>query len=197
MTNKDSDKNREEARDPNRPPMAEEVALWFMGEVLPLEPLLMHFLRRNWRNQSEIADLRQEVYVRVWIAAHKALPAHAKRFVLITARNLVINKLRDAQVVPIELIADVDALGATTDLPDADRALIARDELRRLQDAIDQLHPRCREAIMLAHVEGLAGHEIAQRMSISRAAVSIHLARGLQLLTDIMYGEHVAREKKT
>ena len=173
------------------------IADWFMREVLPLEPILMQFLQRNWRNQSDIVDLRQEVYARIWSAARKELPQHTKRFVLATARNLIINKLRDEHVVPIEVIADVDALGAAMDAPGIDQAVIARDELRRLQDALDQLPPRCREAVVLAHVEGLAGHEIAERMNISRPTVSVHLAQGLRALTNIMYGEDIAREKKS
>ena len=178
------------------PSGAQGLAAWFIGEVLPLEPILMQFLHRNWRNQSDIVDLRQEVYARVWSAARKELPQHTKRFVLTTARNLIINRLRDEHVVPIEVIADVDALGAAMDAPGVDQAVIARDELRRLQGALDQLPPRCREAVVLAHVEGLAGHEIAQRMNISRPTVSVHLAQGLRALTSIMYGEDVAREKK-
>ena len=178
------------------PSGAQGLAAWFIGEVLPLEPILMQFLPRNWRNQSDIVDLRQEVYARGWSAARKELPQHTKRFVLTTARNLIINRLRDEHVVPIEVIADVDALGAAMDAPGVDQAVIARDELRRLQGALDQLPPRCREAVVLAHVEGLAGHEIAQRMNISRPTVSVHLAQGLRALTSIMYGEDVAREKK-
>lgn len=171
------------------------IATWFMREVLPLEPILMQFLQRNWRNPSDITDLRQEVYARVWSAAMRERPQYPKRFVLTTARNLIINRLRDEQIVPIEVIADVDALGAAMDAPNADQTVIARDELRRLQDALDQLPPRCREAVVLAHVEGLAGHEIAQRMNISRATVSVHLAQGLRTLTAIMYGEEIARKK--
>ncbi len=196
--NKSPDNGRE-GEGPRKEPMpfrAQGVAAWFMREVLPLEPILMQFLRRNWRNQSDVVDLRQEVYARVWAAARKHIPDHTKRFVLTTARNLIINKLRDEHVVPIEVIADIDALGAAMDVPGVDQAVIARDELRRLQDALDQLPPRCREAVVLAHVEGLAGHEIAQRMNISRPTVSVHLAAGLRALTNIMYGEDVAREKK-
>lgn len=174
---------------------ARTIATWFMREVLPLEPILMQFLQRNWRNPSDITDLRQEVYARVWSAAMRERPQFPKRFVLTTARNLIINRLRDEQIIPIEVIADVDALGTAMDAPGADQTVIARDELRRLQDALDQLPPRCREAVVMAHVEGLAGHEIAQRMNISRPTVSVHLAQGLRALTNIMYGEEIARKK--
>ena len=41
---------------------ADELNDWFLQEVLPLEGLLEAYLRRNWRDADEIADLRQEVY---------------------------------------------------------------------------------------------------------------------------------------
>ena len=51
---------------------ASDVKAWFVREVLPLEAALMQFLRHNWRNNSDIDDLRQEVYVRVYEAAQQA-----------------------------------------------------------------------------------------------------------------------------
>ena len=54
----------------------------------------MQFLRHNWRNKADIADLRQEVYVRVYEAARKQIPDPAKPFVFTTARNLLIDRVR-------------------------------------------------------------------------------------------------------
>ena len=101
-----------------------DVKQWFVREVLPLEAALMQFLQRNWRNQSEIADIRQEVYVRVYEAAQREIPEHAKPFVLTTARNILINRVRREQVVPIEAVADLESLGAAADEPPPDRAVI-------------------------------------------------------------------------
>jgi RNA polymerase sigma-70 factor (ECF subfamily) len=174
----------------------DDVSAWFVREVLPLEAILMQFLHHNWRNASDIADLRQEVYVRVCEAAQKQLPDHTKRFVLTTARNLLINRLRHEHVVPIEAVADVDALGVAIDQPGPEQVAMARDDLRRLQIVLDRLPPRCREAMILAHVEGLPGHAIAQRMNVNQATVSEHLANGLRALTDIVYGELPDRGRK-
>ncbi len=178
------------------PLSARDITAWFVREVLPLEPILTQYLHHNWRNRSDIVDLRQEVYARVCLSAQTQIPDHARRFVLTTARNLLINKLRDAHVVPIEAIADIDALEVAMDEPGPDQIAIARDELRRLQAALDQLPQRCREAMVLAHIEGLAGHEIAERMNISPSMVSAHLNNGLRLLANIMYGEEPERGEK-
>ena len=45
----------------------------------------MLFLRQNCRNKAEIADLRQEVYMRIYESALKQIPDLAKPFVLTTA----------------------------------------------------------------------------------------------------------------
>ena len=76
----------------------------------------MQFLQHNWRNKSDIADLRQEVYVRVCEAAHKrnsrCRPSISSSR---TARNLLIDRVRREQVVPIEAVADLDALDIAMD----------------------------------------------------------------------------------
>ena len=104
--------------------------------------------------------------------------AHTKPFVLTIARNLLINRVRQKQVVSIEAVADLDALNIAIDEPGPDRAAIARDELRRLQSALDHLPPRCREAVLLRQVDGLSRREIAAHMGIAEKTVKRHLADG-------------------
>jgi RNA polymerase sigma-70 factor (ECF subfamily) len=162
---------------------------WFVREVLPLEAALMQFLQHNWRNKADIADLRQDVYVQVFDAAHTNIPDNAKAFVFQTARNLLINRLRREHIVPIEAVADVEALNAAIETPGPERNTIARDELRRLQAALDRLPPRCREAVVLGRIEGLSGREIAARMGITEQAVSAHLINGVRALVNEIYGD--------
>jgi RNA polymerase sigma factor (sigma-70 family) len=161
---------------------------WFVCEVLPLEPILMQYLHHNWRNRSDLADLRQEIYVRACEAAQKEIPGNTKAFLLATARNYLIDRMRQQRVVSIETAADMDDLGIALDEPGADRVLIAREELRRLQIALDQLAPRCREAFVLGRIEGLSRREIAARMGISESTVRQHLMQGMRVLADLLNG---------
>jgi RNA polymerase sigma-70 factor (ECF subfamily) len=173
-----------------------ELEAWFVREVLPLEAALMQFLQHNWRNRSDIADLRQDVYERVCLAAQEQAPDNTKAFVFRTARNLLVDRIRREHVVPIEAVEDVDALSMAMDEPGPERATIARDELRRLQAALDRLPPRAREAIVLGRIEGLQGNEIATRMGITEGVVSRHLASGIGTLADMLYGED-AKPRRT
>jgi len=161
---------------------------WFVREVLPLEPTLTQFLRRSWRDQGEIGDLCQDVYVRVYEAARKEIPNPVKPFVLAAARNLIIDRVRHEQVVPIETVADVDVLNVAGDQPGSDRTVAAREELRKLQAALDRMPPRCREAIVLKKIEGLSAREIATRMGISVRTVDRHLSDGAVMLADFVHG---------
>jgi RNA polymerase sigma-70 factor (ECF subfamily) len=164
-----------------------EVKAWFLREVLPLESLLMQFLRHNWREQGDVEDILHDVYIRVYEAACRQSPEQTKPFVFTTARNLLISHVRKRQVIPIEAVADLDALGIAMDSPGPDRSAIARDELRRLQQAIDKLPPRLREALILRRVEGLSRGEIALRMNVSEATVSAYLMDGMYALADLLY----------
>ncbi len=176
---------------------APEVEAWFVREVLPLEAMLMQYLRHNWRDPSEVEDLRQEVYIRVCQAAKKEFPHPAKAFVFTTARNLLIDRARKSNVVPIEAVSDLDSLGIAMDAPGPDRCAIARDELRKLQDALDQLPPRQREVMILGRIEGLTGREIAERLGLAETTVSEHLAKGMHALTDILLRDSIDLKRRT
>jgi len=169
---------------------------WFVREVLPLEAALMQFLRRSWPNKSDIDDLAQEVYARVYEAAREKIPQPVKPFVFIIARNLLIDRVRHEQVVPIEAVADLETLGVAVDAPGPDRNVMAQDELRRLQAALEKLPPRCREVVVLGRIEGLSGKEISQRLGIGASTVSEHLATGMNTLADLLFGDEAELGRK-
>jgi RNA polymerase sigma-70 factor (ECF subfamily) len=172
---------------------AADVEAWFVREVLPLETTLMQFLSHNWRNEADIADIRQDVYEQVCEAAQVRLPENTRAFVFRTARNLIIDRFRHEQVVSIETVPDLEAFEIAADLPSPERSAVARSELRRVEAAVDSLPPRCREAVVLGRIEGLSAREIAVRMGVSEQAVSKHLKRGIRALADLLYGDPSSR----
>ena len=168
---------------------APELKAWFVREVLPLEAALIRLLRRSVRNQSDVDDLCQDIYVRIYEAARHEIPQPAKPFVFTIARNLLVDRVRREQIVPIEAVADLDALGVAIDTPSPDLTIIAREELRRLQRALDRLPRRCRQAVLMKKVDGLSRSEIAARMGIAEKTVKRHLADGMCALGDMIYAE--------
>lgn len=162
---------------------------WFVLKILPLEAALTLFLRRNWRNKSDVPDLVHDVYVRVYEAASKGLPENPKSFVFSTAHNLLIDRYRRDKIVPIESAAQLEAYGTPLDEPGPDRSTMARDDLRRLQKALDDLPPRTRTVVIMRRVEGLSRGDIAKQLGISEVTIKWHLNEGLRVLADALYSE--------
>ena len=174
---------------------ASRLEEWFVREVLPLEAILMQYLKRVRHNRADVDDLCQEVYVRVCEAALQEAPRSARSFVFTVARNLVIDEMRKEQVVPIDAVADLEALNVAAEIPAPDRSLIAREDLRRLQAALDELPPRCREAVVMRKIEGIARRDIAARMNIAEKTVARHITEGICALANALYGDGATRRR--
>lgn len=189
MTNTlDTNRDNADARSQIVTAREKELHAWFVREVLPLEAALTNFLRHNWRNQADISDLLHDIYVRVYDAARSSLPTATRSFVFTTAHNLLINRMRREQIVPMQAIENLEALGIAADAPGPDEQTAAREELRRVQAALELLPPRAREAIVHFQINGLSRKEIAVRMNISEKTVTYHLNAGMRILADLLYG---------
>ncbi|MES2902429.1 MAG: RNA polymerase sigma factor [Pseudomonadota bacterium] len=158
---------------------------WFVQEIVPLEHLLVGYLRKNTRDPDSVADLRQDIYVKVYEAAEKEIPLLAKPFLFAVARNLLIDRARQSQV------ASIVALG----LPDSDdyvdelspeRHALARESLGCFARALAALPPRCREVVELRKIAGLSQRAVAQQLGISEGSVEKQIAKGVRCLADAM-----------
>jgi RNA polymerase sigma-70 factor (ECF subfamily) len=159
---------------------------WFKQEILPLEPLLTSFLQRNWRDQSEIEDLRQEAFVRIYDAARRERPTLPKAFLFQIARNLMIDTLRRRSIVSLDTMTDFEWLNVSDREPSTEAIVSARQELQLLQIAIDDLPPRCREVVVKRKVQGLPQKEVAQQMGIAVVTVENQVAIAMRLLAEAL-----------
>ncbi len=158
---------------------------WFMQAVLPHEPALLRYLYRNWRdNSSDVKDLCQEVLTRVYSAAQQDRPIKIKAFIFTTARNLLCDLVRRAQVVRIESVMDMETLNIPSEEVGVEEQVSARQELKYLQNAMKALPQKCRQVVELRRIYGFSQRETARRLGISEAAVESHIQRGVRGLSD-------------
>jgi RNA polymerase sigma-70 factor (ECF subfamily) len=164
------------------PDLHDALDNWFVQEVLPLEPMLIGFLRHHCRETEDIVDLRQDVYVRVYEAAEAGLPVNAKAFVFTVARNLLIDRARHRQV------ATVVALAPNGELPDVidelcpERHAMGRQDIHCLEQAFAALPPRCREVVELRKIAGLSQRDVAAQLGITEGSVEKQIAKGIRFL---------------
>lgn len=179
---------------PETDPVAVDLNDWFVTEVLPLEAALVRYLQRNWRVPHEVADLRQEVYVRVYEAAAIERPQTVKSFLFAIAHNLLVTRSRREKIVSIETFADVDELGLVVDDLSPERHAGGRLELRLLQRALEALPARCRQVVSLRRIAGYSQREVAGEMGITEDTVQRQIAIGMRQLAAAMLSNGVTLE---
>ena len=195
MDTPEASRERDDLRRTSAATVMHDLKTWFLSEILPLEFVLMQFLRSNWRRADDLPDMRQDIYLRVFEAAKEHVPHPAKPFLFTVARNVVIDRYRRERIIPIEGVADLESVIVASPEPGPDRRAIARDELRHLQLALDRLPPRCREALVLRQVQGFSRKEIALQMGISEKTVDRHLCDAMNLLLDMQHEDATPSEK--
>jgi RNA polymerase sigma factor (sigma-70 family) len=174
------------------------IKAFFFEEVFPLEGALMGYLRRNWRNPSDLLDLRQEIYLKIFKVAASGAPIHDVRALLFTiARNHLISSAKRAKIISIELVTDLEASVVLADNITPHRHLVAKEEMRRLQDGLNNLPPRCREVVRLRKVEGLSTRAVAERMRVGTDTVEQQMVFGMRALADFMLGGVGKIQRKT
>ena len=169
---------------PGAPKSAHELDRWFVEEVIPLEPYLLAYLRRHWRDSADLADMRQDVYVRIYQAAKVERPQQLKSFIRTVARNMLIDRVRRSNVVPMLPLTASDERTLAIDDTGADDRLIMRQSLSQVLGVIEGLPARCREVIELRRLQGLSQRETAAQMGITEDTVERQLAKAMRRLAD-------------
>jgi RNA polymerase sigma-70 factor (ECF subfamily) len=159
---------------------------WFIEEVLPLERLLVGYLRKNTRDPDSVPDLRQDVYVRVYEAAEKEIPLLTKAFLFAVARNLLIDRARQSQVASIVTHSLPEEVNDYVDELSPERHALARENLGLFSRALAALPPRCREVVELRKISGLSQKAVAEQLGITEGTVEKQIAKGVRLLADAM-----------
>lgn len=167
---------------PSQDPEADAALrrIWFREEILPHEAKLRDFVRRVGRGRVDVDDLVQDTLVRLISSQNWRQIAQPAAFMRATARNLVIDALRREKVVAIDMPGDLDGPGFVDRTPDAERALMAKQELSRLAAAVAELPQQQRRVFTLRKVYGLSLSAIADRLGLSVSTVEKHLVRSLR-----------------
>ena len=146
---------------------------------------LLRFLTRRTGNAERAADVAQDTYVRLAAIAPGNLDVRNPRaFVYRVAGNLAIDALRrDGRIA-----SDVTVLDAGEAVPDPapspEASTLAREQLRLLEAALDELPSRPRLALLLSRVEGRSFAEIARQLAVSESMVAKYIAQALRHCRD-------------
>ena len=137
-----------------------------------------HMLGSN----SDVEDIAQQVFIRVWKSARRYVPrAKFTTWLLKITRNLVFNELRRSKRhahVPLQTDPGAEEFPLKDEKnPAPDVSLLQTELQRAIEDAITQLPESQRMALILRRYEQLSYEEIAEVLDLSVPAVKSVLFR--------------------
>ncbi len=144
---------------------------------------LARMMRRYFGSAAVVEDATQEVFARLAATGKTIAPADEQPYLRRAARNIAIDGWRkSAQREGLQRVAleeELDEAGLQTDADHTDAHAGQYQMLGRLDQAIQELPARQREAFTLHRIEGHTVEETARRMGISTRMVVKHLSRAL------------------
>lgn len=162
----------------------------FLLHALEFESVLRACLWRYTHNNSDVDELLQDTYARLLVVGATARETEVRSvraFCLTVARNVALDWLRRQQVVPLELVADMESLDVLDESAQIEEIVNAHQELELLAEAIAALPKRCRQTFTLRKVYGFSQKEIAARLNISENTVEQHLTKAARRCAQVLF----------
>lgn len=156
---------------------------WFLDEIHAHEPALKSYLAHSFpAARSDLDDVVQESFLRVW-KARTAVPVRcAKAFLFRVARNVTLDLLRRNSTSPVRQVGNLAAISVLEEGRSAPETLAAAERIERLAAGLATLPPRGRTIIMLCKFHGLSAREVAAQLGISEKTVEEHIYRSMKRL---------------
>jgi RNA polymerase sigma factor (sigma-70 family) len=140
---------------------------------------LQRFFARRVRNQSDVPDLVQDVFLRLTRLDDLSGIEKPEQYLFATAASALRDRARRDLVRERQQHESFDEFSlAGSDLT-PERVYEGSEALRRLEAAVNELPARTRDVFVLRVLEGLKMADIARLLGVSQRAVEKHLARAL------------------
>jgi RNA polymerase sigma factor (sigma-70 family) len=149
---------------------------------------LLLFLAARTHSMAAAEDLVQELYLKVAAAEAPAEVRSPVALIYRMAANLLVDHVRSAQRGSrrdAEWRLDNRTVLGGEDVvaePAADEALVAKERVRQLAEAVAALPPQMGRAFRLHKLEGLSQAETAQAMGVSRKMIEQHIQAAIRHL---------------
>jgi RNA polymerase sigma-70 factor (ECF subfamily) len=149
---------------------------------------LINFAYRFLHDQNDAEDMAQEIFLRIYSSARSYVPsAKFSTWIYRIATNLCLNELRRTRNRAQDSLESKGLEDEPLNLPDNSiqspyEAVAEREQIRIIRNAIDDLPPRQKTAVVLCKYQGFSYKEVAEIMQCSEGAVKSYLHRARESL---------------
>lgn len=153
--------------------------------TLRLTPIAFGHAYRVLGDRAEAEDVAQEAMLRLWKIAPEWRQGEAKvtTWMYRVVANLCTDRLRRGRSLGLDAVPEPEDEAASPV-----EVIQQRSRLDALQQALNTLPERQKQAVVLRHIEGLGNPEIAEILEISVEAVESLTARGKRMLAAALAG---------
>lgn len=165
-----------------------KLAVWVAQHVLPHEAKVRAWLVRRVA-ADEADEVLQDAYCRIVMLEDVSHIDRPDAYFFSVARNLLLRRLKRQQIVPIEMIAEIDAF--QDDIrPSPEKIAGDRQEYDRVVALIDTLPERCRQIVRLRKIEGWSQKRIAEHLGTTEKAVEKQVWSGVKAVKAALSGDN-------
>jgi RNA polymerase sigma-70 factor (ECF subfamily) len=146
-------------------------------------------------NPEDAADITQEVLLKMWTNLDSLDEKSIKAWLLKVTRNQCIDVYRKKReyVFPVSIDSETGSeivQEQVDDHPDPEQQALTADLQDRIKDAIGELPPPIRLAIIQREIQELSYSEIAETLEIPLNTVKVYIHRGRRMLFKILQKDH-------
>jgi RNA polymerase sigma factor (sigma-70 family) len=146
---------------------------------------LRSFLSKRLRNEADVPDLAQEVFLRLMRVEHHESIRSPEAYLFTVASHVLHQHALKQAATPVSM--DISELFADLELTSGDDPVSTADVAQRIEQlerSLKELPPKISTTLMLHRFAGFSIEEIGQHLGVARPTAKKYLARALTHVRD-------------
>jgi RNA polymerase sigma factor (sigma-70 family) len=152
---------------------------------------LVRFLAGRLSSDAEAKEVAQEAYVRLLQLDQPKAVGFLRAFLYKTATNIATDHIRRRRLA--REARNVDPFDFGVDRRSPEEYASGAEEMVIVSKCLDELTPRCREAVLLTRLSGLSPEDAAERLGVTTRMIRMYIAEALTLIRARLDAAHARR----
>lgn len=162
-----------------------------VDSFMPHVPLLRRYLRRRVPD-ADLDDILQDVLLSIVRRADTDAVAHPRCYLFQAAQAALIDRRRRLTTRRADCHCELGEPDHPVDEISPLRVVLARDEVRSVEERLSELPERTREILVAIRLEGVSLKCLASRYDVSTSAIEKHVTKAAKALSTVRRGDRFA-----
>lgn len=157
---------------------------------------LHHFARVITRSPEVAEEIVEDVFVKLWSNRHRINEVeNLTVYLYVAVKNRSLNAISQKASELIKAPFDDLDIEAAQVVSDPYNLLVTAEMMKRMQQAVDNLPPRCKMIFKLVREDGLKHREVAEILNISHNTVDVQMAIAIKKICSELQVDRTAKRQ--